>query len=896
MIGRTLSHYQVLEKIGEGGMGEVYLAKDTKLDREVAIKVLPAAFSENKERLTRFEREAKAVAALDHPNIVTIYSVEEAEGVHFYTMQLVKGQTLTELIPKSGLPLNKFFEIAVPLTDAVSAAHEQGIVHRDLKPDNLMVGGDGRLKILDFGLAKLKPELSEAGASELPTQSATAEGRILGTVAYMSPEQAEGKTVDARSDIFSIGIILYEMATGESPFKGDTAASLLSSIIKDKPRSATEVNPSIPRELAKIIRRCLVKDPEHRYQNAKDIRNELEELKLDIDSGEVLGGVSATAAKPKSKWLLHTALVAVIVMAGIIAYQLRLGDVTDEATRYPIQGTLTQLTSQAGEELFPSLSPDGRFLAYASYAGDNSDVYVLRAGGARAINLTQDSPADDTQPAFSPDGEHIAFRSERDGGGIFIMGATGESVRRLTDTGCTPAWSPDGSEIVYATECNVATSQNRLSHSQLWIVNLANGGNRLINKMDSVQPSWSPNGHRIAYWSIDDTTGKRTGQRDIWTIPARGGEHVAVTQDAHTDWNPVWSPDGKFLYFASDRSGSMNLWRIPIDEESGRTLGLAEAVTAGASAFHKHLSFSSDGRRLAYVEWVETTNIWKAPFDLATHTVTGQPSQVTRGTRLAKHPDISPDGNWLTFDASGSGREDIFIIRTDGTGYLQLTNDLYRDRHPRWSPDGRKIAFYSNRSGSYDVWIIEPDGSGLEQLTETPGQSTNYAAWSPDGTLMASYNRSEGLSYIFDPNKPWQEQTPLQLPSLANGALSFGAYSWSPDGRAIAGPVNTDEGKHAGLAVYEPESNNYIKRFESGSLVAWLPDSSGLVFSASEISSGIRGLYLAESGSWQAKEILTLVPDTIICPKVSPDGRWLYFGRTAREADIWLLTLNEMQE
>jgi serine/threonine protein kinase len=251
VVGQTLSHYKILEKLGSGGMGDVYVAEDTKLHRKVALKILSPEMA-SEERRHRFEREAQAVAALNHPNIVTVFSVEESDGVHFITMELVKGKTLTELISKKGLPLNTFFDVAIPLADAVRAAHEKDIIHRDLKPDNLMVNDEGRLKILDFGLAKLKQEFAQEGASELPTKSATQEGQILGTVAYMSPEQAEGKSVDHRSDIFSMGIILYEMATGERPFKGETRISILSSIVKDTPTSVTKINPERPHILARI--------------------------------------------------------------------------------------------------------------------------------------------------------------------------------------------------------------------------------------------------------------------------------------------------------------------------------------------------------------------------------------------------------------------------------------------------------------------------------------------------------------------------------------------------------------------------------------------------------------------------------------------------------------------
>jgi len=301
MIGQTLAHYKILEKIGSGGMGDDYLAEDTKLDRKVALKVLPPELAENEERRARFQREAKAIAALDHPNIVQVFSVEEADGVHFITMQLVHGKTLTELLPKNGFPLNKFFEIAIPLADAVAAAHQEGITHRDLKPDNMMVGDDGRIKVLDFGLAKPTSGFVGGDAdSAAPTAAKTAEGVIVGTLNYMSPEQAQGKTVDARSDIFSLGVVFYEMLTGQRPFSGETSAEILSSIIKDTPDSTSDLNPTIPRDLAKLVRRCLAKDPERRYQSAKDIRNELEELSQELGSSPSVAPSTGAPARRRS--------------------------------------------------------------------------------------------------------------------------------------------------------------------------------------------------------------------------------------------------------------------------------------------------------------------------------------------------------------------------------------------------------------------------------------------------------------------------------------------------------------------------------------------------------------------------------------------------------------------
>ncbi len=306
MIGETLSHYKITGKLGEGGMGEVYRAEDTELGREVALKLLPPEMAEKPKTLERFRREAKAVAALNHPNIVTIHSIESVDATHFLTMELVEGESLDHIIPPDGLPLARVFDIAIPLADALSSAHERGIVHRDLKPANVMITTENRIKVLDFGLAKLVevPEASDLKLTAIPTQATelTAEGMVMGTAPYMSPEQVEGRAMDHRTDIFSLGIVLYEMATGRRPFTGDTSAALVSSILRDSPPTVTEINESLPRHLARIIQHCLEKDLDARYQSAKDVCNELRSLRREVDSGEVTTGSGSTpiSAAPKS--------------------------------------------------------------------------------------------------------------------------------------------------------------------------------------------------------------------------------------------------------------------------------------------------------------------------------------------------------------------------------------------------------------------------------------------------------------------------------------------------------------------------------------------------------------------------------------------------------------------
>jgi serine/threonine protein kinase len=359
--GQQLLHYRLIEKIGEGGMGVVWKAEDTKLQRRVALKVLPETMAADPERRARFEREARAVAALNHPNIVTLHSVEEAEtpvgSVHFITMELVEGRTLTQLLPKSGFPLNRLLEIVIPLADAVSRAHRAGITHRDLKPDNIMIDSEGRLRVLDFGLAKVRDPSAPAQGTQIATvTSDTAEGRVLGTVAYMSPEQAEGKEVNARSDIFSLGTILFEMATGVRPFQGDTTMSTIGSILKEEPASITELKPSLPRHLGRIIRRCLAKDPDRRYQTALDLRTEVEELQSDV------GSLDASDRFGSRRWLVLGAVAVLVVVASFAILQ----SVRRETPEPVVSYTSVPITSAIGEETRPNWSPGGEFIGASS--------------------------------------------------------------------------------------------------------------------------------------------------------------------------------------------------------------------------------------------------------------------------------------------------------------------------------------------------------------------------------------------------------------------------------------------------------------------------------------------------------------------------------------------------
>jgi Tol biopolymer transport system component len=883
MIGAELGHYRVLQKLGEGGMGQVYAAEDTKLGRRVALKVLPADMASDPERLARFQREARVVAALNHPNIVTMYSVEEALGIQFLTMELVEGKTLAELIPENGLPLEDLLRLAVPLVDAVASAHQQGIVHRDLKPANVMIAADGRLKVLDFGLAKLKAPVAPTDSTYLASQSLTRGHAIVGTAAYMSPEQAEGKPVDHRSDIFSLGVVLYEMACGRQPFEGDTVFSVISSIIKDTPAPVSAVNRAAPLALERIITRALAKDPAARYQTALEMRDDLQQVREQAASVRVVS--SLVRAVARSRWTKRAALaVAVVaVLAGTAWYLWR--------TPAPaLRMNFKRLTADPGVEQFPSFLPDGKWVVYAGQQSGNMDIYLLSTSGQTPMNLTKDSPADDDEPAASRDGERIAFRSSRDGGGIFVMGRTGEGPKRITPAGVgaafNPTWSPDGTEIAYTTENVQLTPLNWEGRSELWVVNVTTSERRQLKVDDAVQASWSPLGHRIAYvarqWK--GTDGKAMGSRsmEIATVPSRGGNPVFLTSDDAADWSPVWSPDGRYVYFASERGGSMNLWRVAVDEESGKPLGKPEPITVTAP-FLAHPSISADGRHIAYTAKIETQNIQRLGLTPAAWpAVEGQPAEVTHGSRPWANPDPTRDGELVVFYSRDQPEGDVYICRPDGTDQRYLTNDKFVDRMPRWSPDKTWVAFNSDRSGQLDLWKIRQDGSDLQRVGEG-----FLGVWSPDGARMVASHAGgvPGRTDVYATGAPPGAAATEQLPIPEEALRPFIAVDWSQDAARLAGQIGFSDRGGNGIVLYTFASRNFERLTDFGEWPAWFGDSRRLVF----VSKG-HEFWVLDTRTKQTKKVYSAIWDTLGPPRLTRDGRTVFFSRRVTEADIYLLS------
>jgi Tol biopolymer transport system component len=854
-------------------MGEVYRAKDTNLNRDVALKILPESFAADADRVARFKREAQVLASLNHPNIAAIYGIE----TNALVMELVDGEDLSTVIARGPMALADALPIAKQIADALEAAHEQGIVHRDLKPQNIKVRADGTVKVLDFGLAKaVDPNAASGTIANSPTMTAnaTAMGMIIGTAAYMSPEQARGRSVDKRADIWAFGVVVYEMLTGQAAFAGDTITDIIAAVITREP-AWTSLPASTPRHLQTLLTRCLEKDPKKRLRDIGEARLEIERL--------VAGGTAdiaaPTATVPAGRHPLYKVAGAAAVL-GAVALAWWLGH--QSSVTGSTWSQFTQLTDASGVETGPTISPDGTTIAYATDAGGSWDIYAQRVGGRNPVPVVADPNIDERWPAFSPDGKMIAFN--HGGGGIFIVGATGESVKRLSDFGAHPAWSPDGQRIVFSTE-EVYTAYNRATQSALWVVDIGGGAPVKTDDGDAIQPAWSPSGKRIAFWQ------NHSGQRDIATMPAGGGAHVSLTNDIAVDWAPVWSPDGKYIYFASDRGGSMGIWRAGIDEGSGQPVGVPEPIAVGVDVAMDLPHLSGDGSALVFRSLTDSANPAAIQFDPVTERA-GDVRLLQHRTGRLVPTDASPDGKWLSLCNLQERQQDIFIMRTDGTQLSRLTDDAARDWAPRFIADNSGVVFQSNKAGPYDGWSIKLDGGGRTRLTDmtdpTGRRDANGPSFAPDGKRLAvQEDVTNGIIQIGTAPWPLTRETAHLIKPQRIGGGYFSLNYWSRDGRWLAGAIISEGGTASGNALYDVAAGTYRQLSEdaAGPEFAWMPDNQ-------------RVLYWTAAGKLVIQDITTLKrheidvrlpfpPDVQHALTSSPDGRTLYYGAQQVEANIW---------
>jgi serine/threonine protein kinase len=746
LVSKTFNHYLIEEKLGEGGMGVVYRARDTRLDRPVAVKVLPHDKVADPERKRRFIQEAKAASALNHPNIITIYDIDQAEGTDFIVMEYVDGETLDDLIGRKGLRVGEALKYAIQVADALTAAHAAGIVHRDLKPGNVIVTAKGHVKVLDFGLAKLLEALP-AGANEptLTLKPATEEGRIVGTIAYMSPEQAEGKKVDARSDIFSFGSLLYEMVTGRRAFQGESSASTIAAILKDNPKPASQMVEGFPREVERLINRCLRKDVSQRFQHMDDVKIALEELKEESDSGVL------TADRPvqtrRHSYLRF--LVAFFVIAGLAfaAWLLSRGNPKQMA---PFRTTV--LTSYPGIETSPNFSPDGNQVAF-SWNGerqDNYDIYIKLVASPGCLRLTTD-PAWDGSPAFSPDGQSIAFiRILKDRFIIIQIPAIGGTERTLAEIdnvgglswlgdvewfgggGPSLAWFPDGQWIAAPGLALISATTREVR--------------RLTSLLEDTWSMWdpavSPDGRTLAF--------SYTYSPSIWEIYLLNltadlkpeGEPRRLTFLNRNSSNPVWTANGREIVFSSSFIFRPSLWYVAAFG-SGEPQPLLPA--GGEDSFP---AISRQGNRLAFSRKI--TDINMGHLTLSKSGSMGNPPELfLYSSRDELNPQFSLDGRKIVFESSRTGVHGIWVSNADGTNAVEVFSQPGKHAGtPRWAPDGQRLVFDANIDGELVPYIMLASGGKPIRLAGALGGDI-IPSWSSDGNWIYFTSARSGRSQIW---------------------------------------------------------------------------------------------------------------------------------------------------
>jgi len=812
MIGRTLSHYKVLEKIGEGGMGEVFLAKDTKLDREVAVKVLPAAFSENKERLARFEREARLLASLNHPNIAAIYELEESDGVHFLALEYVPGETLAERIKQGPIPVDEALPLFKQIAEGLEAAHEKGVIHRDLKPANIKVTPEGKVKVLDFGLAKaLQEETPLVDSSQSPTLTkGTALGTIMGTAAYMSPEQARGKAVDKRTDIWAFGCCLYEALTGKTAFLGDTVTDTIAKIVEREP-DWEALPATTPTLLRRLLRRCLTKDPTHRLQHIGDARIEIEEAQ-----SESLTSAPSVVAQPSLwKWVIPWGLT--VVAAAIVTWAL----LRTTSSRSPGVSRLT-ISAPPGQTFQtgargPALavSPDGKQLAYVAGGGTKRQLYLRNMDEfeARPIPRTEGAQS----PFFSPDGQWVGFKADGKLKKVMMGGAVSISICDIESGPVGPwkggSWGPD--DWIYFSAASGSLSRVPADGGEL----------EAVTELDLDKGEWLhelpdvlPNGDAVLFTLIDGDivetgsfgSGKiavlslRTGEQRVlvenaimpryaagYLVYLAAGALVAAPFDLDrlkVTGNPVtmvenvmWNPGLGWANFAISREGALAYMPGGAIAEEPNSLvwvdrkGETVPVTAERHAFGG-VRVSPDGQRLALAIRREgNQDLWV--YEIARDTL----RRLTITPQDESSQTWHSDGTRLSYAQVDPPTRNIFWIAADGSGEPEKLFDAEYDQRPNsWSPDGRLVVFTQHHPDTgLDIGVLPIEGDRTPRaLIKTPFDEWNGII-SPDGRWIAYESNETGRYEVY--------VTTFPVVGAKRRVSTNGGHSpvWAPNGREL---------------------------------------------------------------------------------------------------------------
>ncbi len=861
----------MLAAIGAGGMGEVYGARDTKLSRDVAIKVLPEAFARDAERMARFQREAKVLASLNHPNIAAIYGFEDSGGVHALVMELVEGPTLADRIAAGAIPIDEALRIARQIADALEYAHERGIVHRDLKPANIKISRDDVVKILDFGLAKaIEGDASSMDMANSPTLThmATMQGVLLGTAAYMSPEQAKAKPVDRRADIWAFDCVLYEMLTGKMAFQGETVTDTLAAVLTKEP-DWSQLPKDTPAHVRVLLQRCMQRDPKQRLRDIGDARIALDE----VLSGTAPQMAPALAEPPPAwrralPWVIAPCLAAAIVAVLLIP----------KIFAPPPQSAMhfSAVTNFAGIQAQPAISPDGRSFAFVSDRDGNYNIYVGLLSGGTLVQITHDANFK-SRPEWSPDGSTIAYAQLNESGlwDIWEAPALGGTPRRVILNATDPAWSPDGKSLAYV----------NLADGTLWTSGVFGENARELTPRNispflvdgrAAEPRFSPDGRKIAFLRLANGP-----YSDLGVLDLQSGKARALTgQDALT-LSPAWSPDGRSIYFASSRGGTLNIWEIPAEG------GESQQITEGQGD-DAQLDVSPDGKRIVFSTWRESVHLSRLDLMAKPGDQTWKPLGTDPG-RNQLAPAYSPDGKHLAYfsNLKGAERETIWVSDADGSNAIQLVRDDRVNVFPSWTSDSQHLVYWSQGKtiSGYDAEIrIVPLSGGAPQ-TITEELSDLFVDVAPDGRLL--FRNAKNQVEIYDPRNHRSEIHSITYPSDGSKPVR-----WSPDGRSITYVVHarTEGDPAAGLWVEDFKNPpRQIFRGWVDTYAVGPNDEIYVVQGESDLNGAIWKVRWDGQGLTRLSAMLPMAHDYYVDPVLnpqdylaaSPDGRYLAAGHLA---------------